>query len=88
MDAQLEKNANIILDKEPDLLTLEADIASYIAAKGNNSKPEDWLAEKPAGIKADMKTIRHDHLHMSAKLGMGYTPRFKQGKRIRYYYEG
>ena len=88
IDAQLEKNANIILKKEPDLLTLEADITSYVAAKGNSSKPEDWLPEKPVNINADMKKIRNEHLHMSAKIDTGYTPRITKGKRLRYYYEG
>lgn len=82
IDSKLEKKANIILSKEPDLLRLESRINSYIGSVGNNSKPEDWLNDK--GI----KNIRHDHLHMSCKMAIGYNPRFKKGKRLRYYYEG
>ncbi len=82
VDPKLEKNANTILNKEPDLLKLEARINSYIGSIGNNSKPEDWLNDK--GI----KKIRHDHLHMSCKMAIGYNPRFKNGMRLRYYYEG
>ncbi|MDF3011959.1 MAG: hypothetical protein K0Q78_163 [Cellvibrio sp.] len=82
INPKLEDKANIILNKEPDLLRLESRINSYIGSVGNNSKPEDWLNDK--GI----KHIRHDHLHMSCKMAIGYNPRFKKGKRLRYYYEG
>lgn len=50
-------------------------------AKGNNSRPEDWIEN------AGLKTIRHDHLHMSAKLGTGYNPRIIKGNRKRYYFD-
>ena len=82
INPKLDDNANVILSKEPDLLRLESRINSYIGSVGNNSKPEDWLSDK--GI----KNIRHDHLHMSCKMAIGYNPRFKKGKRLRYYYEG
>lgn len=82
IDAKLEKSANIILQDEDDLKKLESDITSYVDSKGNSSKPEDWINN------TSLKQIRHDHLHMSAKVGMGYNPRFKKGSRKRYYYDG
>ncbi len=82
IDGKLEKNANTILNKEPDLLKLESEIKSYIDSKGNSSKPEDWLDN--AGLKA----IRHKHMHMSAKIKTGYKPRIRKGRRRRYYYDG
>lgn len=82
INPKLEDNANIILNNEPDLLKLESDIESYVNSKGNSSKPEDWIENE------SLKKIRHDHLHMSAKMGVGYYPRFKKGNRRRYYYDG
>lgn len=82
IEPKLEKKANIILKKEYDLRRLETKINSYIGSIGNNSKPDDWLNDK------SIKNIRHDHLHMSCKVAVGYHPRFKKGKRLRYYYEG
>ena len=84
INPKLEDNAEIILSTEPDLLWLEKNIEHYIQAKGNNSKPDDWL-DSPF---VDIKNIRHDHLHMSAKVEIGYHPRIRDGKRQRYYYEG
>ena len=82
INPKLEDNANIILNNEPDLLKLEKEIEDYVASKGNGSKPEDWIENKR------LKEIRHNHLHMSAKMNMGYFPRFKKGVRRRYYYDG
>ncbi len=82
INPKLEDTANIILNNEPELLELESDIESYISSKGNGSKPEDWLDN------SSLKKIRHDHMHMSAKMGMGYYPRFRWGDRRRYYYDG
>jgi len=82
INPKLEDNANTILDKEPDLKKLESDIEDYVNSKSNSSKPEDWIKD------VSLKEIRHDHLHMSAKVGMGYHPRFKKGNRRRYYYDG
>jgi len=82
INPKLEDNANIILNKEPELLKLESNIESYVNSRGNSSKPEDWIEN------ASLKEIRHDHLHMSAKVGMGYNPRFNKGNRRRYYYDG
>lgn len=82
INPKLEDNANIILNKEPDLLKLESDITAYINARGNSSKPEDWIEN------ASLIKIRHDHLHMSAKIKTGYKPRIKKGNRRRYYFDG
>ncbi len=82
INPKLEDIANIILNEEPDLIELEAEIEDYVGSKGNSSKPEDWIENE------NLKKIRHDHLHMSAKVKMGYYPRFKKGDRRRYYYDG
>ena len=87
INPQLERKANHILNKEPDLVILEADIKKYIAKVGNHSKPEDWLDNGSVHCK-NIKNIRHDHLHMSAQLEIGKYPRFEDNKRVRYYYDG
>jgi len=85
IDAKLEKDANLILQNETDLKNLESDIEKYVKdTQGNRSKPEDWIENENESL----KKIRHDHLHMSAKVAMGYNPRFKKGIRRRYYYDG
>lgn len=89
INAKLYDRANQILKKEPLLLAAEGHIEKYIASVGNSSKPEDWLdATSKWAANFDMKTLRHDHLHMSAKMAVGYFPRFETHKRRRYYYEG
>lgn len=89
INIKLERRANIILESEIFLTNVEKDIKSYIASIGNNSKPEDWLENhKKWSPSFDMKILRHDHLHMSAKMAVGYFPRFETHKRRRYYYEG
>ena len=83
IDIKLEKRANTILDAEPDLLMLEGKIKSYVGAKkgSKDSAPADWLND------ASLFDIRHRHLHFSAKVGIGYSPRFSKGKRTRYEYD-
>ena len=78
---RLEEEANKILEPETELQQLEQYIRAYIARVGNNSKPEDWLNHQ------DIGWLRHDHLHMSCKVAIGYHPRIKNAKRVRYYYE-
>jgi len=83
IDSKLEKRANTTLNAEPDLLILEGRIKSYVAAKKGlkDSKPADWLED------LSLCDIRHKHLHFSAKVGVGYSPRFSKGKRTRYEYD-
>lgn len=57
-------------------------IKKYVGSVGNASKPEDWIDD------LSIKDIRHDHLHMSSKSGVGYSPRMRKNKRLRYYYDG
>ncbi|MES2675396.1 MAG: DUF2235 domain-containing protein [Pseudomonadota bacterium] len=80
---KLEDKANIILKAEPDLQILESKILSYVGAKkgSKDSKPADWLND------ASLFDIRHKHLHFSAKVGVGYSPRFSKGVRTRYEYD-
>jgi hypothetical protein len=91
---KLDRRANRILQDEDDLKELEAVIESYMNAKKNNSKPEDWLGENPPIEIEKLKAIRHRHFHFSAsKWSTGYKPRFewdntrKRYKRARYYYD-
>lgn len=89
INAKLQDRIDQILKKETLLLAAQEHIEKYIASIGNNSKPEDWLDVKSKwAANFDMKTLRHDHLHMSAKMAVGYFPRFESHKRRRYYYEG
>lgn len=89
INAKLYDRANQILNKEPLLLAAQDDIEKYIASIGNESKPEDWLGVTSEWAKNfDLTKLRHDHLHMSAKMAIGYFPRFETHKRRRYYYEG
>lgn len=88
MNPKLNQRAHIILS-DAALLGVYDELKKYIANVGNDSKPEDWLDESSkwhAGI--DMKALRHNHLHMSAKMAFGYFPRFSGNDRRRYYYEG
>jgi len=80
---KLEDKANTILRAESDLQVLEGRILSYVATKkgSKDSKPADWLND------ASLFDIRHKHLHFSAKVGVGYSPRFSKGKRTRYEYD-
>ncbi len=89
INAKLKDRANLILSKEIFLGYVEKDIEDYIASIGNNSKPEDWLDDTEKWSPGfDIKKLRHDHLHMSSKMAVGYFPRFNAHKRKRYYYEG
>lgn len=89
INAKLKDRADLILSKEIFLGYVEKDIEAYIAQIGNDSKPEDWLDNNGKWSPCfDMKKLRHDHLHMSAKIAVGYFPRFDNHKRRRYYYEG
>lgn len=81
-NSKLEDKANTILNKHSDLLKLESKIKKYVGSVGNASKPEDWIND------LSIKDIRHDHLHMSSKSGVGYSPRMRKNKRLRYYYDG
>lgn len=99
-EQKLNQRANQILNKQPDLQSLEASINNYIAKMGNDkSKPDDWIEN--AGIhhnspKYPITGIRHDHLHMSARTTkvtntkFGFSPRFSglSLKRKRFYYDG
>lgn len=99
-DTKLVERANLILSREPDLLSLEKSIDSYIAKMGDGkSQAKDWLEDGHLHHKCEkypLKHIRHDHLHMAAETrvltqtNFGYTPRFTliTGKRERYYYDG
>ncbi len=99
-DTKLVERANLILSREPDLLSLEKSIDSYIAKMGDGkSQANDWLEDPHLHHKCEkypIKHIRHDHLHMAAETtaltqtNFGYTPRFTliTGKRERYYYDG
>ena len=88
INEKLKDRANIILKDEIFLGHVESAIESYIAEVGNNSKPEDWLEESKWTRSIDIQKLRHDHLHMSSKMAVGYFPRFENIKRRRYYYEG
>ena len=82
LSSKIEDKANTILNKHSDLLKLESKIKKYVGSVGNASKPEDWIDD------LSIKDIRHDHLHMSSKSGVGYSPRMRKNKRVRYYYDG
>jgi hypothetical protein len=89
INAKLKDRADLILSKEIFLGYVESTIESYIGEVGNSSKPEDWLdVDSKWSSSFDMKKLRHDHLHMSSKMAVGYFPRFDNHQRRRYYYEG
>lgn len=81
---KLEKRANIVLSREPDLLALEERIKNYIAG-ARDSKAEDWIGEGAALNDAKLKLIRNKHFHFSARPGLGYSPRFQWNKQLRQY---
>lgn len=90
-----EQRADVTLAVDPGLQALESDIEKYIAAKGNTgSRPDDWLDINSAKtIHQNIQKIRNEHLHMSCRFNspvkdFGYTPRIKNNRRRRFYYEG
>lgn len=93
--AELDQRADITLATDPALQLLEKDLKAYIGKKGNTgSTPEDWLNIKTAAEHHEkIKDIRNEHLHMSSRFNtpikeFGYTPRIKDNRRRRFYYEG
>jgi Uncharacterized alpha/beta hydrolase domain (DUF2235) len=78
--SDLEKTATLILSKEADnaLDELEVKINNHVNSKTTTSSPAYWLTD-PA-----MNPIRKKHFNFSSKTGMGYSPRFVDGKRSRY----
>jgi len=76
---KLKRRADLIL-KQSKLTALDDDVKSYVAST-SSSKPQDWLDND------EIKNIRHDHLHFSSHLSIGYRPRFSKGKRKRYIYD-
>ena len=82
LNPKLEDKANTILEKQPDLVQFETRLKKYVSSVGNNSKPDDWMED------LSLRNVRHDHLHMSSKSAIGYSPRMRKNKRVRYYYEG
>ncbi len=92
---KLDQRANITLATEPDLQALESDIRSYIAKKGKTgSRPDDWLDINTAlSHHRGIRKIRNEHLHMSSRTDalikdFGFTPRIRNNRRRRFYYEG
>jgi len=79
INSKLEDRANKIIEKA-ELTDFETRIKGYVAGT-SNSKPEDWLDD------LSLKEIRHKHFNFSARVGIGYAPRIKDGKRTRFIYD-
>lgn len=76
------------LDKDeeipPDLDHVRAEIDRYIATT-EQSRPEDWHDNSRSWL----RQLRHDYLHFSARMEVGYDPRInEQGRRKRYVHDG
>lgn len=65
------------------LADVDGKIRQYIGKVGGQSKAEDWAHNEPW-----LMTLRHEHLHFSARYKFGHGPRFNGGKRIRKVYRG
>lgn len=57
-------------------------IDHYIAT-ASQSKASDWRHNE-----SWLRDLRHKYLHFSARMEVGHDPRFNNGKRIRYTYDG
>ena len=76
------------LDKDeeipPELDHVRKEIERYIATT-ETSRPEDWHDNHRSWL----RQLRHDHLHFSARMEVGYDPRInEQGQRKRYVHDG
>lgn len=67
-----------------NLSSIDQRIRNYVSTIGNHSKAEDWFTKQDG----QLKTLRHKHLHYSARIDTGHWPRFKNQKRYRQYYDG
>lgn len=65
------------------LKTVDGKIRQYIGSAGGQSKAGDWTRNEPW-----LATLRHEHLHFSARYEIGHGPRFSGGKRVRKVYRG
>lgn len=72
--------------KGSSLEELEKKVLDYVGKKPTTSKAEDWIGEGSA-LNDYLKGYRHQHLNFSARRGIGYSPRFKDGKRTRFIYD-
>ncbi|PKF60331.1 hypothetical protein CW745_15410 [Psychromonas sp. psych-6C06] len=72
--------------KNSNLEVLENKVLEYVGKKPSDSKAEDWIAEGDA-LNDFLKDYRHKHLNFSARRGIGYSPRIKDGKRTRFIYD-
>ena len=87
---KLDRRAGIILRPYSDLEVLESKIEEYISSKKGNgvSKAEDWIGEnEPLNQYIIDNKIRHNYFNFSSKVGPGYSPNIKGGKRVRYVYK-
>lgn len=85
----LENDATATINVFPELTKLETEIKNYMTRVGpRGSQSSDWLENAPAYL----KTIRHKHLHFSARYNtyFGYNPRraFLGGQRKRFEFDG
>lgn len=91
LDPKLEMKATETINAFSELEKLESRIKGYMGNVGKRgSKPEHWQIAEP-----ELNSIRHKHLHFSARYngkynGLGHNPRrsFFSQKRKRYEFDG
>lgn len=100
IDAKLEAQADRVLSQVEEFIKLEEFLRAYMTKKGaKGSRPSDWTNINEALTHyPKIKNLRNLHLHNSTRFELpakgaylidpGFTPRFENGLRRRFYYEG
>jgi hypothetical protein len=92
---KLDGQINRMLAVVPEFSGVESSLRAYMAQTGpTGSHQDDWTDIKKAEKHyPGIKKLRNKHLHMSSSFNYpimdpGFTPRLKNNRRERFYYDG